>query len=103
MSDVFDVDAQAGAYKPVRIKLRGEEYPLADSAYAVLALSDFAGSLVSDGGDLKHTEVARHIKKLFDLVAPEEAPRDLNMAEELALVGPITEVLQRFSRITFRP
>lgn len=97
--DCYDVDARVGDYTPVRIKMRGREYHLADTAESLLALSEYTGKHFSDadGGS-----VLEHVRPLFRMACP-EGPDDLRAAEVLALVQPLTEVLERLTRLTFRP
>lgn len=97
MPDLFDIDKEAGAYTPVQIKLRGVTYTLGDSAVALLHLSDFIGKF---DGDLSIENLLRQVRPLMKVLAP-DAPEDLNTAEELALLPALTEVLQRFTAITF--
>jgi hypothetical protein len=95
--DLFDVDAAAGDYRPVVIRFRGAEYVLGATAAHLLALSNLASKL-----DGKGTEaLAENLRPVFAALAP-EAPTDLTAAEEIALLAPLTEVLNRLGRITFR-
>lgn len=97
-TDLFDIDAQAAAYVPVRVKLRGKVHTLGDTAMQLLQLSEL--SAVFSGEDVGVQTILEQVRPLMKILAP-EAPEDLTTAEELALLPALTEVLTRFSAMTF--
>lgn len=102
MSDphVFDLDEAASGFEPVRIKLRGQEYTLAATAASLLVAIAYAAEHFG-GEDTDLARIAEHVRPMFQALAP-DAPQDLTLMEELALVRPVTELLNRISSLSFR-
>lgn len=95
-NEVFDVDALADSYQPVRIKFRGNEYTLGTNVLQVMA----AAELSPDSGGM--TDMVPLLPTYLRTLCPEIAPaleEPLTAAEEVALMRPITAVMDRFNAI----
>lgn len=105
MSDEFDYDvdaeAEASAFRPVRVRLRGRPYLLGQTAGGLLRAAKY-------GESLEGLEADEQNQKLFDILRPTlralapDLPEDLSATEEIALLKPVTEVLRRMAKISFR-
>ncbi len=95
-NEVFDVDALASEYQPVRIKFRGNEYTLGASVLQVVAATELATEGEGFAGIVK--QLPAYLRTLCPDIGPAlEVP--LTSAEEVALLRPITAVMNRFSVI----
>lgn len=93
---VFDLDQTAVGFEPVRIKLNGKEYQLPESGAALL-------STLAALEDLPEEPGLDELVPLYGNLAP-HAPKfeELTVGQQMALVAPVTEVLNRLNGITFR-
>jgi hypothetical protein len=98
MSQVYDIDAAAGSYQPVTIKLRAQEYVLGETVQQLMTMSSLLNSVKDESGQV---EVSAHIVEILATLAP-QAPQNLTAGEQIALVRPITEVLTRFNALSFQ-
>lgn len=95
MADVYDVDAVASEFSPLRIKFRGEEYLLGQGILGLMQASGiFEG--IEDG-----TKAMEKLPAILRALCP-EFPEDaeLGTGEAFALMAAATEVLNRVA--TFR-
>jgi len=105
VSDLFDVDARAGAFKPVVVKFRGADHTLGATALALIeATSVYTQTPKVDGeSDLKHVlrMVRPMLRAMSPTVATEMDARDLDAGEEMAFLPVLTEVVKRLGAIRF--
>lgn len=103
--DVYDIDTLAGEFAPVRVKLRGKEYEMGGTAYSILAAASKVSTDETDEDSSVH-QVLKQMRPMLALLCPEmeEDTREvpLTAAEEMALLAPVTEVMERVGRLTFR-
>lgn len=95
--EVFDIDEQAGAFQPVKVKLRGEVYTLGATALSLMN----AAELGSDDEDGEQHMLAK-LRPMLAELCPEMPTQDLTAGEEVALMRAVTEVMRRVGRLTFR-
>lgn len=91
--EVFDIDEQAGAFQPVRVKLRGQESVLGSTALSLMK----AAQLGQDTED-----ILSQLRPMLGQLCPELPIDDLTPGEEVALMRAVTEVMRRMGRLTFR-
>ncbi len=93
--EVFDIDALAESYQPVRIKFRGGEYVLGANVLQVIA----AAELNQEGG---MSAMVQQLPAYLRTLCPDIGPaldEPLTAPEEVALMRPITAVMDRFNAI----
>lgn len=102
--NVFDIDAEASQFEPVRIKFRGRDLVLGDTAVSIIQ----AASLYSAEDDEQDhlSLMVKYLRPVLRALNPELAQmmeeQDLTSAEELALMRPVTAVMERLGKLTFR-
>lgn len=96
--EVFDIDEQAGAFQPVKVKLRGEVYTLGATALSLMN----AAELGSDDDDEDGEHMLAKLRPMLAELCPEMPTQDLTAGEEVALMRAVTEVMRRVGRLTFR-
>ena len=101
---VIDIDAAAGGFAPVEIRFRGKNYFLGRTVLGILEISD----QYKDGpgeGESEASFAVRMVRPSITALCPELSAviekDDLTAGEEIAMLRPLTEVVQRFGAITF--
>lgn len=103
---IYDVDAEAAKFQPVRVKFRGTEYTLGGDVCSLLSAASLFGNL-PDGEDslALSRAVFEYLRPVVRVLSPaigEVMDReDLNAGEEAALLRPVTEVLSRIGDLSF--
>ena len=95
-NEVFDIDAVAEEYQPVRIRFRGAEYTLGANVLQVIAATELSTD-EGTGGIVKQLPV--YLRTLCPEIGP-ALEKPLAAAEEVALLRPITEVMNRFNAVS---
>jgi len=107
VSDLFDVDARAGAFKPVAVKFRGTEHTLGATALSLIEATSLymASPRIEGEADLKFAlrMVKPMLRALSSTVAAEMDARDLEAGEEMAFLPVLTEVVKRLGAVRFHP
>ncbi len=104
---LYDIDEMAQEFEPVRVKFRGEEYTLGDSVHAILSASSVFQQVDAKTDDKTTTlQVFTFLRPIIRVLSPEMGKvmdkQDLNVAEEAAMLRPVTEVLAQVGRLSFR-
>ncbi len=99
MPELFDIDAEVEAYQPVRIKFRGKEYGLGETTMQVLLAME-----VMQGDEIGTMQLVQNLPAILRTMCPElEATlkeQPLVQAEEVALLKPVTAVMNSFTALT---
>lgn len=96
-NEVFDIDAVAAEYQPVRIKFRGTEYVLGATVLQVIAATELAPG---EGASGMVARLPEYLRTLCPEIGPALEGRPLISAEEVALLRPITAVMNRFNAVS---
>lgn len=99
---VLDIDAKAAEFQPLVIKFRGEEYTLGVDIVSLMTAATFASEGVEDGDEVDQLGILRKLRPTLRILAPGIPVDDLSAGEEAALLGAVTEVMNRCGRLTFR-
>jgi hypothetical protein len=106
VAKVFDIDDRAGAYEPVVVKFRGEEYALGQSAATLLGFSAIYQAHPAEENEPEVLYALRLLRPMIGSLSPAiasvMAERDLTCEEELAFLPVLTEVMNRVGGISFR-
>ncbi len=102
-NQVFDVDALAEEYQPVRIRFRGQEYTLGANVLQVIAAAELGEGVERGEGMAGLRSIVTQLPAYLRTLCPEMAPaleEPLTSTEEVALLRPITAVMNRFSAVS---
>ena len=97
---VLDIDAQASEYQALEIKFRGQQWTLGKDIVSLLSAASFASEGEEDA-EVDQLAMLRKLKPMLRILAPGIPVDDLTPGEEVALLGAVTEVMNRCGRLTF--
>ena len=102
-NQVFDVDALAEEYQPVVIRFRGQEYTLGTNVLQVIAAAELGEGVEKEEGMSGLRAIVTQLPAYLRTLCPEIGPaleESLTSTEEVALLRPITAVMNRFSDVS---
>ncbi|MCI0669326.1 MAG: hypothetical protein L0Y64_02575 [Myxococcaceae bacterium] len=102
MADTYDVDAGAGNFRPITVKFRGQDYQLPASALALVRAATKGKTFVDPNAEPLEGMMAALPVVLRELNPAWPADPPLTDGELLALMAPVTEVLNRIRGLTFQ-
>jgi hypothetical protein len=94
MAKKFNIDEKAKSYEPVILTLRDVDYVLGETAVQMFDITELADRIKTA------RDVFANVRPMLAILAP-TAPLNLTLAEEMACVAPLQEVLESFSKLTF--
>lgn len=99
MPNLFDIDAEVAAYQPVHIKFRGQEYVLGETTMQVLLAME-----VIQEDEIGTKQLVQNLPAVLRTMCPGLAEvlkdKPLVQAEEVALLKPVTAVMNSFTALT---
>lgn len=104
---LYDIDAMAEKFEPVRVKFRGKEYGLGENVHSILTATTMLQGKVDPKASEKDTTLAvfTELRPILRVLSPALADAidadGLNAAEEAAMLRPVTEVLSQVGKLSF--
>ncbi len=99
MPNLFDIDAEVAAYQPIHIKFRGQEYVLGATTMQVLLAME-----VIQADEIGTKQLVENLPAILRTMCPKLDPvlkdKALSQAEEVALLKPVTAVMNSFTALT---